>query len=114
MPRLENKIAIVTGAASGIGRAVAQVFHSEGAKVICADIREQPPVIAGQGVEVATHDWINQRGGTAEFFKVDVTKAADLEALVARAVKRFGRLDMYALLTSCFKFSSETMSNVPC
>ncbi|KAH7066410.1 putative short chain type dehydrogenase [Paraphoma chrysanthemicola] len=94
MPRLENKVAIVTGAASGIGRAVAQLFHNEGAMVICADIREGPDPIAGQELELATHDFINQQGGSAEFFKVDVTKAADVEALVARAVEKYGRLDI--------------------
>lgn len=94
MPQLENKIAIVTGASSGIGRAIAYEFHKEGAKVICADL--QPAARPGVPAESEkpTHELINSLGGTAEFFKVDISKVEDVENVVARAVEKYGRLDM--------------------
>ena len=95
MPQLENKIAIVTGASSGIGRAIAYEFHKEGAKVICADL--QPAARPGVPAESEkpTHELINSLGGTAEFFKVDISKVEDVENVVARAVEKYGRLDMW-------------------
>src|SRR5262245_63073364 len=80
-----GKVALVTGGGSGIGRASALTFAREGAKVVVADV-----VVEG-GEETAR--LIQQRGGEAIFVKTDVSQAADVEALIARAVQTYGRLD---------------------
>jgi NAD(P)-dependent dehydrogenase (short-subunit alcohol dehydrogenase family) len=82
---LNGKVTLVTGAASGIGRAAAIAFAREGAKVLVADMTED----AGRETVKLVHD----AGGEAAFVKCDVARAADAEALVAAAVKTFGRLD---------------------
>lgn len=80
-----GKVALVTGAGSGIGRASALTFAREGAKVVVADV-------AVEGGE-ETVRLIQQGGGEALFCKVDVSRAAEVEALIAKAVKTYGRLD---------------------
>jgi NAD(P)-dependent dehydrogenase (short-subunit alcohol dehydrogenase family) len=85
MPSFEGKAAIVTGAANGIGRAVANGFASRGASVLLADID------VARGEEAAAE--IVASGGEAIFLRTDVSKAEDVEAMVATAVDRFGRLD---------------------
>ena len=82
-----GKSGLVTGAASGIGRACAIRFGREGAAVVVSDLESSR---AG-GEE--TVRLIEEAGGTAEFFPCDVARADDNEALVARVVERFGRLD---------------------
>jgi NAD(P)-dependent dehydrogenase (short-subunit alcohol dehydrogenase family) len=82
---LKDKVAIITGAASGIGRAAALRFGEEGAKLVLADIG----VEAGEAL--ATE--LRGRGGEAVFVRTDVSKAAECEALVTAAVEKFGRLD---------------------
>jgi NAD(P)-dependent dehydrogenase (short-subunit alcohol dehydrogenase family) len=84
---MEGKAGLVTGAASGIGRACALRFAREGAAVIVADL---PSAARGAEETVAQ---ITADGGRAEFFACDVSSAADNEALVAHAVRRFGQLD---------------------
>ncbi len=81
----EGKVVLVTGAGSGIGRATALVFAREGAKVVVSDI-----VVAG-GQE--TVQQIAATGGEAIFVRADVSKAADVEALVTQTVETYGRLD---------------------
>jgi len=82
---LEGKSAIITGGGSGIGRAAAIVFAREGARLIIADVAEDG---ARQVVEM-----IRDKGGEARFFRCDVAKAADVDALIAAAVEAYGRLD---------------------
>ncbi|MBW2287781.1 MAG: glucose 1-dehydrogenase [Deltaproteobacteria bacterium] len=82
---LEGKAALVTGAASGIGRATAFAFAREGARVMLADIDE-----AGGRSAAAT---ITDEGGDARFAVANVTSEASVEALVAETVGAFGRLD---------------------
>jgi len=85
MKHLEDKIALVTGGASGIGRAVAQLFAQEGATVIVADVDEA-------GAE-ETLRRVQSGGVQANFFRADVSKANDVEALVSKIIADFGRLD---------------------
>ncbi len=84
---MHDKVGLVTGAASGIGRACAVRFAAEGAAVLVADLQS-----ARAGGE-QTVQAIREAGGEAEFVPCDVSSAADNEALVAYAVERFGRLD---------------------
>ena len=84
---MEGRAGLVTGAASGIGRACAIRFAREGAKVLVADL---PSAAAGARGTVTQ---IEADGGQAEYFACDVSSAADNEALVARVVERHGRLD---------------------
>jgi NAD(P)-dependent dehydrogenase (short-subunit alcohol dehydrogenase family) len=80
--RLANKIALITGAGSGMGKAMAEMFTREGARVICADI-------SGQQAEVAA-----AIGKTAVPLHVDVAKEDDIRNMIAFAEKQFGRLDI--------------------
>src|SRR5512140_1584158 len=82
---MSGKVALVTGSGSGIGRAVALRFAKEGAKVVVADV----VVEGGQ----ATVEMIKKAGGDAFFVKADVSKAADVSALVDGTVAHYGRLD---------------------
>lgn len=83
---LKNKVALVTGASSGIGRAVALIWAREGARVVVSDIDVQA------GEETAA--LVRSQGGEALFVAADVGKPEDSKALVARAVEHFGRLDV--------------------
>ena len=83
---LENKVAVVTGGTSGIGKAAALALAKAGAKVVVAGRRENE----GNAVVKA----IEKGGGKAFFVKTDVTREADVKALVDNAVATFGRLDI--------------------
>src|SRR6516225_12087943 len=85
---LAGKIAVVTGASSGIGRAIAISFAGEGASVVIADISEQP-VEGGE----PTLDIISRAGGAASFHKTNVGRWDDVDALISGTVDRHGRLD---------------------
>ena len=83
---MKNKVVIVTGSASGIGAATALLFAKEGARVVVSDLQEE------KGREVVKQ--IEEAGGKASFFKADVSKAEDNEALVNFAVETYGKLDV--------------------
>lgn len=84
MKTLENKTAVVTGAGSGIGKAIAELFAREGANVVVSDINEAH----GNAVTKA----IEQNGGKAFFVKADTSRPEDHDALVSAAVKQYGAL----------------------
>ena len=84
--RLKNKVALITGASSGIGRATAILFAKEGAKVVVADIDSKG------GAE--TVKMIKNNGGKAVFVYADVTVAAETQKILETALKEYGRLDI--------------------
>jgi 3-oxoacyl-[acyl-carrier protein] reductase len=84
--RLQGKVAIITGANSGIGRATARLFAREGAKVVCCDIQETSTPRIDRLIE--------QEGGQAVFLQVDVTLQADCDRMISTALERFGDLDI--------------------
>ena len=84
--KLREKVAIVTGAASGIGQASAVAFAREGAKVVVVDIEER----GGQ----ETLERIRAAGGQAFFERTDVSREADISRMVANTISRWGRIDI--------------------
>lgn len=86
MDQLKGKVAIITGAGSGIGEAIALLFATEGAKVVVSDVNEE------HGNNVVNR--IRKEGGEAMYVRADVSSAADGEALVQATVKQYGRLDI--------------------
>lgn len=84
--RLHDRVALITGGASGIGRATGLLFAREGARVALADVNE------AQGRDAART--IEDAGGQALLVQMDVTKESSIEAGVAQAVQRFGRIDI--------------------
>jgi NAD(P)-dependent dehydrogenase (short-subunit alcohol dehydrogenase family) len=86
MKRFESKVVLVLGGNAGIGRATAEAFAREGAKVVVAARREEQGVAVAQGIQ--------KGGGTAKFFRADVAKEDDVKAVVESTVREFGRLDV--------------------
>jgi NAD(P)-dependent dehydrogenase (short-subunit alcohol dehydrogenase family) len=87
MGRLDGKVALLTGAGSGFGRAGAMTFVREGASVAVADIN----VASGE----ATVRTIQEQGGQAVFIRADVSRVSDVETMVRTAARAFGRLDIF-------------------
>ncbi len=87
MGRLENKVAMITGANRGIGRATAELFAQEGAKVVIVDLKRDDSFY-----DVANA--INAAGGTAIAIPGDVTSQADCENAFAKTIETFGRIDI--------------------
>jgi NAD(P)-dependent dehydrogenase (short-subunit alcohol dehydrogenase family) len=84
--RLRDKVALITGAASGIGKESALLFAAEGARIVAADVSEEA------GLE--TVRMIAERGGQATYVRADVSKAADCEQMVRAAEDNYGKLNV--------------------
>ena len=85
--KLESKVAIITGAATGIGRASSMLFARERAKVVIADINDK------EGNETA--DKIRRAGGEAMFIRADIASTAEMEGMIKTTVATYGRLDIF-------------------
>src|SRR6516164_7616796 len=83
---LTGKVAIVTGGASGIGAAVCRMLADEGVKVVVADRHDEK--------ETATALEIQQRGGTALYVQTDVSRRAEVNALIAKTLQAYGQIDI--------------------
>jgi len=86
MGRLDTKVAIITGAARGIGKATAELFAREGARVVVTDIDQD------RGEQAAAE--IRSGGGEAMFFPVDVTQPDSVQTLVQKSLDAYGRIDI--------------------
>ncbi len=84
--RLADKVAVITGGASGIGRAACELFAREGARVLVADVKGE------RAAEVARD--INRKGGAAQAIGADISKEPGAERIVSRALELWGRLDI--------------------
>ncbi len=96
--RLENKVAIITGAGSGIGQGIAFAFVKEGVKVVVADWSEKG------GKE--TVEQIHKKGGEAVFIKTDVSKAKDINEMVKICLDKFKRIDILVNNAGIYKSGS--------
>ncbi|MBD2868740.1 SDR family oxidoreductase [Paenibacillus arenilitoris] len=84
--RLSGKVAVVTGAASGMGKAIAELFAAEGAKVVVSDLREETAQAVVAGIE--------EKGGAAIAVAANVANEEDVQRLIDTAVERYGTLDI--------------------
>src|ERR1700679_2503705 len=97
---IDGKIALITGAASGIGRATAQLFGQHGAKVVVIDRTEE----AGQ----KTVESIRANSGEALFLKLDVGRMENARQMVEKTLERYGRLDIVFSNAASYKVASAT------
>ena len=105
MGRLDGKVALVTGAAGGIGKTAAARFSAEGAEVMLADVLDD----AGESAAAEIRD----AGGSAAFVHADVTRASDVESMVAATVDRFGRLTVLFNNAGVFLPGDDSVTTTP-
>ncbi|KAF2179302.1 NAD(P)-binding protein [Zopfia rhizophila CBS 207.26] len=92
---LKNKVALVTGASSGIGRSIALGLASHGAKIVCCDLKEAAnPAGFESDVSISTTSLIVERGGSAIFCQTDISQTDQLEKALERTITEYERLDM--------------------
>jgi 3-oxoacyl-[acyl-carrier protein] reductase len=104
MRKLEGRIAVITGAASGIGKGIAITFASEGANIVIADL-----VTEAQASEVITA--IKELGGDVLFVRTDVCDEASVRAMAAQSLERFGRVDI--LVNNAGIFTESLLEDMP-
>jgi len=104
MSNMNEKVALITGASSGIGRATAEAFAAHGAKVVLAARREEELAELARNIEA--------RGGQAAFIVTDVAIAKDVERMVAHAITTFGRLD-YAVNNAGIEGTFAPVTDLP-
>ena len=104
MSDMNEKVALITGASSGIGRATAEAFAARGAKVVLAARREDELAALASEIEA--------RGGAARFVMTDVAVAKDVERMVAHAIETFGRLD-YAVNNAGIEGQFRALADLP-
>lgn len=95
MKRLEDKVAIVTGASSGIGRAIAIKFSQEGARVALLDIQQESRL---DTETPSTYEVIKDAGGSALYLETDVTDAGQVDRAVGKTIEAYGKID---ILVNC-------------
>ena len=100
--RLQGRVVVVTGAATGIGRGIAIRFAREGATVVVSDIHPEP--LVGKKGEPPTVELIVQDGGLAHYASADISRAEQVDHLLAETVQRYGRLDV--MVNNAAVFSS--------
>jgi len=104
MRKLEGRIAVITGAASGIGKGIAITFASEGANIVIAD-----QVTEAQASDVITA--IKEHGGEVLFIRTDVSDEASVRAMAAQSLDRFGRVDI--LVNNAGIFTESLLEDMP-
>jgi 3-oxoacyl-[acyl-carrier protein] reductase len=104
MRKLEGRIAVITGAASGIGKGIAITFASEGANIVIADL-----VTEAQAAEVITA--IKKLGGEVLFVRTDVSDEASVRAMATQSLERFGRVDI--LVNNAGIFTESLLEDMP-
>jgi len=104
-PRLQNKVAIITGGAAGIGRETAIAFAEEGARIVIADLDVK------KGEE--TVSLVKAKGAESIFVKVDVSKAKDNEQMIEAAMKQFGKLNVLFLNAGISHAADDDAINTP-
>ena len=100
MGRLNGKVALITGAASGMGSVAARLFAAEGAKVVLADVADEAGEAAAAGI-----------GEHATYVHADVSEAADAERMIATAVDRFGKVDVLYNNAGIFPADDDSVTN---
>ena len=90
MGRLDGKVAFITGGGGGIGRATAERFAQEGAKVVVAEINAE----LGEAAAQSARDFAANSGGDAHFIKCDVTEKTEVQSAISETVSRYGKLDI--------------------
>jgi NAD(P)-dependent dehydrogenase (short-subunit alcohol dehydrogenase family) len=92
--RLFEKVCVVTGSSSGLGRAIALAYAREGAHVVCSDLSSVARAQVAKERTINTDELVRQQGQKSIFVPADVSKASDMQNLVQEAAAKFGRVDV--------------------